>query len=555
MRRRFCKGERKMGIALYQLLAQEYFKDFHVVAGQRGLSREVQGVAVMDAPDALRWTKGKELIMTSGYSLSKEPHCLERSFQEGAAQMATGLMIKRQRYLDTIPDRLIELFEQHGVPLISMPFEVAFMDVINQVNVAVMNHAFKCFRIRSDNVFRLSNLSFKERKIKKILQAVEAQMDFPAFLYDINEGRSYYSSANFMRISERFCLKDEDYWNPSREHTKHSLCEHMHMTRYRLIDPVNPTGPKISWVLIPIIMNDVTQAFFVVMESRDFLDYCDEYSIRIAFLELQSVYEQIMVAQSIGNIGFENFILYALNYDEKDPDRLIYQASQHGISMSKKYICIMFSQTKDESVSARDERKSIVRAFMDCTVSKSGKLAFLDENRGLILWDAQENDRYELEYFNQILEEFRLRVKEKCCGMELEFAVCRDGANLLSLKDSVKKCQKVMTMGKKLFAQDYIWDYEKLGPYVWIDIGEEELEAMLGRYRLLLQDERNREPLKTLKVYLENNMNFSVTAEKMYVHINTIRKRIDKMKELLDVSLDDRIARLKLEMLLQFLNL
>lgn len=80
------------------------------------------------------------------------------------------------------------------------------------------------------------------------------------------------------------------------------------------------------------------------------------------------------------------------------------------------------------------------------------------------------------------------------------------------------------------------------------------VEAMLGQYRLLLQDERNREPLKTLKVYLENNMNFSITAEKMYVHINTIRKRIDKVKELLDVSLDDRIARLKLEMLLQFLN-
>ena len=30
---------------------------------------------------------------------------------------------------------------------------------------------------------------------------------------------------------------------------------------------------------------------------------------------------------------------------------------------------------------------------------------------------------------------------------------------------------------------------------------EDELEAMLSEYRLLLQDEKNREPLKTLKVY------------------------------------------------------
>lgn len=32
-----------MGIALYQLLAQEYFKDFHVITGHKGLTKEVQG--------------------------------------------------------------------------------------------------------------------------------------------------------------------------------------------------------------------------------------------------------------------------------------------------------------------------------------------------------------------------------------------------------------------------------------------------------------------------------------------------------------------------------
>lgn len=112
------QGEMEMGIALYQLLAQEYFKDFRVIAGHKGLSREVQGVAVMDAPDALRWTKGKELIMTSGYALSKEPYCLGRSFQEGAAQLATGLMIKRQRYLDVIPEHVVELFDRYDVGLL-----------------------------------------------------------------------------------------------------------------------------------------------------------------------------------------------------------------------------------------------------------------------------------------------------------------------------------------------------------------------------------------------------------------------------------------------------
>lgn len=33
------------------------------------------------------------------------------------------------------------------------------------------------------------------------------------------------------------------------------------------------------------------------MESREFIDYYDEFAIRIAFLTLQGVYEQIMIAE------------------------------------------------------------------------------------------------------------------------------------------------------------------------------------------------------------------------------------------------------------------
>ena len=49
-------------------------------------------------------------------------------------------------------------------------------------------------------------------------------------------------------------------------------------------------------------------------------------------------------------------------------------------------------------------------------------------------------------------------------------------------------------------------------------------------------------------------MNYSATAEKLYVHINTIRKRIDKVNELLQIDWSDNIARMKTELLLRFLK-
>ena len=68
---------------------------------------------------------------------------------------------------------------------------------------------------------------------------------------------------------------------------------------------------------------------------------------------------------------------------------------------------------------------------------------------------------------------------------------------------------------------------------------------MLRKYRELMEEEKNIELLKTLKIYLENNMNYSVTAEKMYVHINTIRKRIDKVNDLVKIDWEDHVDRLR----------
>ena len=159
-----------MGIALNELLAQEFFKDFRVISGRRGLYKEVQGVAIVDAPDAFRWSKGREFVMTSGYAISMNPDCIRQSFEEGGIQLSTAIAVKRGRYLNQMPEDMVALCEAHDVPLIEMPFEVAFMDVMNQINVAVLNRTIRRFRIQANPVVQLSGLSYKEQKIKKILR-------------------------------------------------------------------------------------------------------------------------------------------------------------------------------------------------------------------------------------------------------------------------------------------------------------------------------------------------------------------------------------------------
>ncbi len=543
-----------MGIAVRELLALEYFKDFEVVAGRGGLHKEIQGIACLEAPDAFNWVRGRELVFSSGYVIMKEPDCIQKGFAEGHIQPSSGLLIKRGRYLDEIPEDIVRLFDEYDVPLITMPFEVPWMEMISQINTAVMNRTVRRFRIQNTSMFQPSNQTYKMQKIKRILQAVEVEMNFPAFLYDTAEEKSYYSSANFRRITESFGLKESDYIEPSYPYTRDTLCDYINMNRYRLQNPGNAEGPRISWIRIPIVMNGVEQAYFIVMESREFIDYYDEYSIRIAFLMLQAVYEQLEIARSVGNVGFENFIHFAMSYGLSDRKRLIYQANVQGISMSEVFVFAVFRQC-NPAFSTYAERKKLMEIFRVTEAAKRGKLVLLEENEGALFLRAEDTVITDKDDITRIIEEFRMRVAEEYPEMELEFGICREEKTLAEVRPNIEKCRKVLKMGKLMYPKEHIWDYEMLGPLAWLQIPEEELEEMLSGYRELMHDEKNIELLRTLKVYLENNMNYSLTAEKMYVHINTIRKRIDKINNLLGTTWERHIDRLKVEMLLQFLDL
>ena len=421
-----------MGIAIKTLLEQEFFKDFYIVAGEKGLHKEVQGIAIMDAPDAYRWTKGKELIITSGYSISMVPGSIKNAFDEGFMQTISGMMIKRGRHLSQIPEEIIRLFNQYQIPLISMPFEIGYMEVMQQVNTIVMNRTIRRFQIHKNGALTLGDTTYKVQKIKKILQAVEVEMDFPSFLYDVGEQEGYYSSANFKRISERYGLKESDYWDPQIDHNSYTLCDYIQMTRIRLCNERERDGARVSWILIPISAGGNLQAYFVVMESREFLDYYDEYSIRIAYLLLQAIYEQIVIAQSIGNMGIENLVLLAMHSTGEDEERLLYQASQQGISMNTRYVCILFHQ-KNEQISARDKREMYITVFQSSSISKNSKIAFLDENAGVILAEIWESEKHKKEDIQERILDFYNKITEICPDMELEFAVLREGKKLSQL--------------------------------------------------------------------------------------------------------------------------
>ena len=135
-----------MGIAVKELLTLEYFKDYHVIAGKSGLHKEIQGTTLLEAPECPALGKRKKVVLSSGYVLAQEPDCLEEAFKSGSMQGTSAMMIKRGRYLDEIPQRLIDLFDQYEIPLDQYAIFCSMDGIDSQINTAVMNRTIRRFK-------------------------------------------------------------------------------------------------------------------------------------------------------------------------------------------------------------------------------------------------------------------------------------------------------------------------------------------------------------------------------------------------------------------------
>jgi PucR family transcriptional regulator, purine catabolism regulatory protein len=111
-----------------------------VVAGAGGLDQVVRWVNVMEVLDILPWVKPNELLLTTGFPLrhgssgqSLGDAAMGELIEGLATRGVAALAVKMGRYLDELPTSMIEAAQQKDFPLIVLPSEVAFDEILSEV--------------------------------------------------------------------------------------------------------------------------------------------------------------------------------------------------------------------------------------------------------------------------------------------------------------------------------------------------------------------------------------------------------------------------------------
>lgn len=109
---------------------------------------------------------------------------------------------------------------------------------------------------------------------------------------------------------------------------------------------------------------------------------------------------------------------------------------------------------------------------------------------------------------------------------------------LTALKNANSEAVRAIQYLQRKNLSNQVVDYDALGPYqLFLDMNDDDLQQYVSdKIGALIEHDRSCDLIKTLFVYMEQGQRLKEASMLLYVHVNTVKYRLNKMYELLGIS-------------------
>jgi PucR family transcriptional regulator, purine catabolism regulatory protein len=129
-----------MEITLKHLLERNVFEKVEIHSGATQLHRVVKSVSIMETPDFDKYILEKTLVLTTLYPIKNDPERFLSLLDSLHEKQASGLIVKVKRYIDRVPEVIIEKAKALDFPIITLEYDanlsLLFDSIIAEVHYA-----------------------------------------------------------------------------------------------------------------------------------------------------------------------------------------------------------------------------------------------------------------------------------------------------------------------------------------------------------------------------------------------------------------------------------
>lgn len=117
--------------------------DAEVVAGRGGVDREVRWAHVVDIPDPLPWVSAGQLLLTTGFAWPGAAEDQRRLVRDLVGRGLAGVALAVPKYLAHFPEAAKEEADSARLPLLELPWEVPFATVTQAINGTILAEQYQ----------------------------------------------------------------------------------------------------------------------------------------------------------------------------------------------------------------------------------------------------------------------------------------------------------------------------------------------------------------------------------------------------------------------------
>jgi purine catabolism regulator len=538
-----------------------------VLAGRQGLDRIVTSVNVMEVPDILDWVRPGQLLVTTMYPLRDNIAEIETLVPRLAEKGLAGLAITPLSFIEEFPQCMLDAANRLGFPLIELPPKVSFIDIIQPLTSKILNLQAEELRQSEQILHQFIDLVLSGGSYTDIAHVIAQVIECPVTIVD-----------RFRRVLGHGFLIGQTQafrtflWDDSGEDSylndlyKPELVETIPGSEAKRMRIAGPDG-LIDPVVCPIKVSSMMLGEIILWGP---LSYPLQFTGLIAIEHGSTVVAlKMMEMRSISEVEqrFRNETLELLLSDQPATrERITYLAREQGNRLSSPFVVIVVKPDLPSGVILSEgAEQSNVDSSLHLAKRYVRRIApeasFWNRGPRLVVFfpllsqNLASSKAFLLGELSKVCERIGSENEPYTVSMGISGPV----SDLTKFRQAYEYAEQSLDIGRMFQerAKGVVTHYEDLGLFRVVSLAES--PASLQRFcqdaigPLLAYDrEHGTELVTTLRIYLEHSQNLAQTAKALHVHYNTLRYRLDRIREVLGDILENQQQRLSIEIALQF---
>ncbi|UOF91124.1 PucR family transcriptional regulator ligand-binding domain-containing protein [Fodinisporobacter ferrooxydans] len=534
-----------MAFTMVDVLSIDVMKSARIKTAKTALDkRVVQSVSVIEIP-VENFIRNNELVLSTAIGCGNDSHIFKKFVQDVFSSGAAALAIATGRHVSNIPKDILDFAEENEFPIIEIPWEVRFADIIQAILGKLYNWHQEKLRRSEDLQKQLLHLFLNDGSLSDAAKAIQKEIGYPVIIISkdgLIKGRSQ-NSGILVEKWNRYLQNGHQTYNLYTQDFKH-----FQPLDGSLIPLVIQSSSKIFGYIILSISPEISIDSLLNLEENHVLEQALP-AIVLWFQRESAIQDTEMRLR-------DDFIWSLAKGEIESWDSALSRARSLNYAISLPYVCILglpenlesiFQKKKADDLSYEHWLHNTIHSIKEqinqtgTSIQRKTMTTYQLDRFVIFLEISPDQISKNVQNFLDVLEN---RLCQVLPGLILSWGVGENHAGIKTFHESFNDARIALEVGYHQKGPGHRSTYANTEMYrVLLSLAKnsEIQELTLSTIGALIDydNQRGLELVNTFVTYIQNQGNVSQTSRALNLHRQSLLYRLKKIETLTGRTLVD----------------